>query len=52
MKMAQQPEDRQLVDRLRPTAELQLQVKEDSRAREKMNLGDALADMLKEEGVK
>ena len=50
--MAQQPEDRQLVDRLRPTAELQLQVKEDPRGREKINLGDALADMLKEEGVK
>jgi acetolactate synthase-1/2/3 large subunit len=49
--MAQQPEDRQLIDRLRPTAELQLQVKEDPRGREKIHLGDALANMLKEEGV-
>ncbi|MFH1639705.1 MAG: thiamine pyrophosphate-binding protein [Chloroflexota bacterium] len=48
---AKQPEEKMMVDRLRPSAELALQIKEDPRAREKVVLGDCVADMLKEEGV-
>ncbi|MFH1638728.1 MAG: thiamine pyrophosphate-binding protein [Chloroflexota bacterium] len=48
---AKQPEERYVVDKLRPTAEFFLQVKEDPRAREKVNLGNCVADILKEEGV-
>jgi acetolactate synthase-1/2/3 large subunit len=47
---AQQPE-KMLVDTLRPSAEMALKVKEDPTAQEKINLGFAMADLLKEEGV-
>jgi acetolactate synthase-1/2/3 large subunit len=46
-----QPEQRMLVDTLRPSAEMQLQIKEDPTARQKVDLGNCVADMLKEEGV-
>jgi len=47
---AQQPE-KMLVDTLRPSAEMALKVKEDPTAQERINLGFAMADLLKEEGV-
>jgi len=52
--MAQQPAnqpEKMLVDTLRPSAEMQLQIKEDPTAKEKVDLGNCVADMLKEEGV-
>jgi acetolactate synthase-1/2/3 large subunit len=47
---AQQPE-KMLVDTLRPSAEMALQIKEDPTAQQRINLGDAVSDLLKEEGV-
>ena len=51
MEEQEQPEERMLVDRLRPSAEMQLQIKEEPNARERVDLGNCVADMLKEEGV-
>jgi acetolactate synthase-1/2/3 large subunit len=47
---AQQPE-KMVVDTLRPSAEMQLQMKEDPTAQQRIDLGTAVADLLKEEGV-
>ncbi|MFH0846668.1 MAG: thiamine pyrophosphate-binding protein [Chloroflexota bacterium] len=51
--MAEEQEERMLVDKLRPTAELALkqQAVVDVKAEERIRIGDALAEMLKEEGV-
>ncbi|MFH0846731.1 MAG: thiamine pyrophosphate-binding protein [Chloroflexota bacterium] len=48
--MAEQ-EEKMLVDRLRPSAEIGRGAAVDVRAEEKICIGDAMAEMLKEEGV-
>ncbi len=48
--MAQQPEEKMIVDRLRPTAEMQAATV-DVTMEEKVNIFDLCAEMVKEEGV-
>ncbi len=49
--MAQQPEEKMLVDKLRPTAEMAKVAAVDVKGEERIPIGAAVAQMLKQEGV-
>ncbi len=49
--MAQQPEEKMLVDKLRPTAEMTRVAAVDVKGEERIPIGAAVAQMLKQEGV-
>jgi hypothetical protein len=46
-----QKEEKMIVDKLRPTAEMQEAPKVDVKLEEEVFLGDCVADLLKKEGV-